>query len=335
MTETRSPNFRRNESLESLLRQLEDDLRPAECRLVDIYQTRDMAWPVLLVMGPLRSGTTLFMQWLASSGKFAYPTNLLSRFYMAPILGAKLQLLLTDPRFQFRHEFDEFTGAIDFRSENGKTAGILAPNEFWYFWRRFLSDRQRDVWTDEELYQHMDIGSLRADLTGMTEVFGKPFIAKAMLFNYNIPFLAQALDKAIFVRIRREPVANCISALEARQRQFGDTSRWYSFQIPESSELAHLEPIEQVAGQIFHIERGISRGFEAIPPERRLEVSYEDFCRAPGAVYRRLADLLAPHGINLGPYAGPPCFEISNRSSHPDEARFRAALEQLARRHFD
>ena len=38
---------------------------------------------VVLVVGGPRSGSTVMMQWLASSGVFAYPSNLLSRFYRA------------------------------------------------------------------------------------------------------------------------------------------------------------------------------------------------------------------------------------------------------------
>jgi len=42
-------------------------------------------------VGALRSGTTLFMQWLANTGVFSYPTNILSQFFGAPVIGAKIQ----------------------------------------------------------------------------------------------------------------------------------------------------------------------------------------------------------------------------------------------------
>ena len=329
MNSTRSALFQRNESLEALLKELEADLQPSEDRLVEHYRNRDMAWPVVFVMGPLRSGTTLFMQWLASSGHFAYPTNLLSRFYMAPILGAKIQQLFTNPRFRFRDELSDFAGQVDFRSENGKTSGILAPNEFWYFWRRLLSDPRRDVWTDAELEQGLDIGILRAKLAGMTDVFGKPFAAKGMLFNYNIPFLAGALEKAVFIRIRRDRLANCISAWEARKRQFGDATRWYSFEIPEFAQLAELSSIEQVAGQIFHIEQAIDRGFATLAPSRKLEVSYEAFCDDPGQTYRQPPRLLHSDSTGLGKSQGPPRFEASRRTEQPDAAQFIKALERF------
>lgn len=58
----------------------------------------------------------------------------MSRFYKAPIIGAKMQRLLLDPEFNFRNELtDIFSRNIGYLSENGKTQGALAPNEFWFF----------------------------------------------------------------------------------------------------------------------------------------------------------------------------------------------------------
>ena len=153
-TKIRVAEFRRNEELEALLQTINSNLWLAEKELLS--REYSAKFPVILVMGPLRSGTTLFMQWLANTGVVSYPTNLLSRFFGAPILGAQIQLLLTDPRFNFRDELGEFLQKVDFSSENGKTKGVMAPNEFWYFWRRFLPNPSQDVWTDNELRAGFD-----------------------------------------------------------------------------------------------------------------------------------------------------------------------------------
>jgi hypothetical protein len=103
----RTENFSRNLSLESLLKEVNSDLSIAESSLIENVD-KTMKMPLIIVMGPMRSGTTLFMQWLANTGVVGYPTNLLSRFYQAPILGAKIQLLLTDQQYNFRDELEEF-----------------------------------------------------------------------------------------------------------------------------------------------------------------------------------------------------------------------------------
>lgn len=289
LSEYRIGQFRRNELLEKLLGELNADLQLSERALIQTFHTgTELPYPLILVLGPLRSGTTLFMQWLANTDLVAYPTNLLSRFYQAPIIGAKIQLLLTDPRFNFRDELDEFVQQAEYLSENGKTKGVLAPNEFWYFWRRFLAEPERDVWTDEELKQSMDTRSMLAELAGTMQVFQKPFAAKGMLFNYNIPFLDSVFDKVLFVHVRRDPAANVASVLGARRRQLGSEAAWYSFRIPEYEQLKEFDPVTQAAGQVYYINRAVEKGLEQVADDRKLVVDYEAFCNSPEAVFEQM-----------------------------------------------
>jgi Sulfotransferase family len=326
LSEPRTKAFRRNELLEQLLSELGDDLQSAERALADRYAGTGMPRPLILIMGPLRSGTTLFMQWLADTGLISYPTNLLSRFYRAPIIGAKIQLLLTDPAYQFRDELEEFAGQGKYASENGKTRGALAPNEFWYFWRRFLPEPGRDVWSNDELTQSMDTRTMLAELNGIISVFRKPFAAKGMLFNYNIGFLDAILDKALFIQLTRDPVANVASVLEARRRQHGSVSTWYSFKLPEYQQLQRLDPVMQAAGQVHYINRAVAAGMSALPEARRMSVHYEEFCKCPRNVFRELCEKLS-----IGPleYEGAESFEVPARDLSATQGEIRRALDHF------
>lgn len=304
----RTEEFRRNELLEDLLQELNGDLSSAESSLADRYVDKQMEYPLILVMGGLRSGTTLFMQWLASSGLVAYPTNLLARFYQAPIIGAKIQLMLTDPRFDFRGELGGILQQANFESENGKTKGVLEPNEFWYFWRRFLRDPSVDAWSDEELADSMDIGMMRAELLGIADVFKLPFAAKGMLFNYNIRFLNSVFEKVLFVCLKRDPATNIASILNSRERQLGSESDWYSFKIPEYGKLKDLDPLDQATGQYFYNNKALASGLEEVDAARKLYVQYEDFCADPGAVFGELTEKI---GLSGRTYSGPKSFDVS------------------------
>jgi len=327
LSEQRTTVFRRNPLLEKLLAELNSDLQPSEQELMRKYRAiQSLPYPLILVMGPLRSGTTLFTQWLANTGLVAYPTNLLSRFYQAPIIGAKIQLLLTDPRFNFRDELSEFTQQVEYQSENGKTKGVLAPNEFWYFWRRFLAEPGRDVWTDEELRQTMDTRTMLAELAGMMEVFQKPFAAKGMLFNYNIPFLDSVFDKVLFVQVKRDPVTNVASVLEARKRQLGDEAAWYSFKIPEYEQLQGLDPITQAAGQVHYINQAVTRGLEKVKESRKLVVQYEDFCAAPERLFEQL---VRKTGLPETRYTGPASFRVTRSDELPQRVVIEKALSRF------
>ena len=225
----RTSEFGRNSHLEALLKDLNSTLWPAEQRTLSAYKNPKL--PTILIMGPGRSGTTLFMQWLANTGIVAYPTNLLSRFYQAPVIGAKIQLMLTDPHYDLKGELGESAQRATYESMNGKTLGALAPHEFWYFWRRFLPDPDRDDLSNAELEKGLDAATLLSELAGLVDVFQKPFACKAMLFNNNIEFLNKIIENSIFIQIRREPLFNIQSMLDARERQLGSRDNWYSFKI--------------------------------------------------------------------------------------------------------
>ena len=209
----RQAEFARNDELDILLSNINADLWVAEKELLPSVEP-SLDRPLLLVMGAMRSGTTLFMQWLAQSGTVAYPTNLLSRFYRAPIIGSKIQLLLTDERYQFRNELSGIDKNVGLDSLNGKTDGLLSPNEFWYFWRRFLENPDKEAWTEKELSRDLDSETLLRELAGIIRVHDKPFAAKGMIFNYHIPLLFRELKNVVFVHMSRDIDTNVGSVLD-------------------------------------------------------------------------------------------------------------------------
>src|SRR5699024_4295338 len=103
---------------------------------------------------------------------------------------------------------------------------------------------------DDELKATADLAGLRDELNGLANIFDKPFALKAMIMNQNVPALDALFDKAIFVWIKRHPIFNIQSALQARKRQYGDMATWYSFKNREYPELHKLDPLHSVAGQI-------------------------------------------------------------------------------------
>lgn len=330
--ENRTKEYSRIPDLESLLKDLNSNLTVAN---ESYLQDSQELFSKIFVMGPLRSGSTLFTQWLASTGLVAYPTNMLSRFYGASLVGAKIQQLLTDPRYNFRNEILDFNSDINFSSDNGKTMGALAPNEFWYFWRRFLPFDDLDYMPPEELQQKANLPGLRDELNALANIYRKPFAMKSMIMNQNIPDLAAQFDKALFIWIRRDPIFNVQSALEARKRQYGDISTWYSFKIKEYHQLKGLDPLESATGQIAAINRSIEEGFATLPESNKLVVQYEDFCQRPEHYYDEIVAKLQKQngGAETTPsYSGDCSFSNTNRwrLSEYTQSDAMQALEKLS-----
>jgi len=128
--------FDKNSNLESLLTVINDLLQPIEEK--ERKKAKEPEYPNLFLVGSSRCGSTMFMQWMASTDIFSYPSNFLSRFYKAPFIGALIYEMLTNPKFQYRDEFCDINTDIALVSAIGKTKGLKAPHEFWYFWREFM-----------------------------------------------------------------------------------------------------------------------------------------------------------------------------------------------------
>lgn len=308
----RKAEFGRNPNLEAYLKNLSEILWPAERRVLDKFI--EPRFPLIFVVGAPRSGTTLLLQWLSFSECFSYPSNFISRFYNAPYIGAKIQQMITDPELSFRKEMDgpwlEFD--LNFRSSLGKTDGLLSPNEFWYFWRRFFPYSEVQ-YLDEKSLEKISVNTLKKELAAFESVLKKPLVMKGMMFNWNIPFLASIMPGTIFIYIEREPLYNIQSLLQAREAYFGDRNRWYSFKPPEYKCLSQLDPIEQTAGQVYYTNMAIQKGLGRVPKSKQLHIRYETFCRNPREVWKTLSEKLKQSGYALKiHYDGPESFDSTN-----------------------
>lgn len=324
-TPQRQPRFQRNANLEELLRELNSRLQHGEADLAERWAAPQ--WPVVLVIGAPRSGTTLAMQWLADTGCLAYPTNLLSRFFGAPYIGSLVQQLITDPRYQFGDELSwGIAEGAKYRSDLGKTSGLLQPNEFWYFWRRFFPTDQAQ-YLDGDALGRVDVPGFLAGLASLQAAHEKPWAMKGILLQYNLAFLAEILPQVLFVFTERSPLDNAMSLYQARIKYFGDADAWFSVRPPGYERLQSMDAFHQVAGQVLWTNRSIERELETLPPQAQLRLPYEDFCRRPADYYEALASRLREQGWpSIPEYRGPASFAAQTRSS--DGGDHYASLEQ-------
>lgn len=328
----RQRDFRRNQLLETLLAELNELLEVAQRPVLAKYS--EPRHPVVLIVACARAGSTLMMQWLASTGYFAYPTNLLSRFYAAPYIGARIQQLLTDPRYNFRDEFADYISEITFNSDLGKTRGILAPNEFWYFWRRFFHFGDIQI-LDENALRKVDTAHLLAELAALEAAFDRPLLLKAHIINWIIPFVARSLKKVLFIHIIRDPLYTAQSLLESRRKYFGTIDTWYSFKPPEFETLRSSSPCTQVAGQVYFTNKAIDQGLQDIDPCCWMKVRYEDFCNRPSHVFKTITEKLSLQGMRgEWNYKGPHHFACTNQLRITEAERYEIikAYDEFSRR---
>ena len=335
----RTPAFRRNESLEALIEQLNGVLVEAHTRSTEAFTAPNK--PVVFVVGGPRSGTTLMMQWLAASGLFGYPSNLVARFFRAPYVGALIHEMLLNPKFAFRDDFADlrpYTFDSDFSSHLGKTVGVAAPNVFWYFWRRFFpfAPFPQCPHLSAEQLRGADTAGFVRDLAALEAAFGKPFALKGMIVNWNLADIDALFDKVLFVHVKRQPAYQMGSILAGRAQFRGDRRLWWSFQPREREAMPDdATPEEQVAAQIHSARRAVGAALAKMDEHRWIEVDYEDFCADPKPVYRAIAARLAHQSFELpSRYAGPETFLNTNvRHAHQAPALDRT-FSDVGRRYF-
>jgi hypothetical protein len=149
-----------------------------------------------------------------------------------------------------------------------------------------------------------------------------------MILNYNIPFLDAIFKKALFVQIRRDPVTNVASILDARRRQMGSENEWYSFKIAEYPQLKDLDPITQSAGQLHYINKAVTQGMTMVDESRKLVVKYEDFCQNPKQIFGLFLEKLGIE-ISANNYSGPGRFHPTRRAKISNRLAIEKALNEF------
>lgn len=331
----RRAEYQRNPRLEALLVELKTLLAPIGPKLTADHQMP--RWPVLFIIGPPRSGTTLLLQFLHAAGVFATPSNLISRFYFAPALGARLQRLIFDSAFDYRGEMANAGFAWTLESELGRTQGPLQPNEMLHFWRRFVPNYDPESLSATSIAA-VDTAAIAAELAALEAVLEKPLAMKGGLLQSSLATLDACAQPALFVALRRDPLYIAQSLLLARERHYGRRVLWWSYRPTQYEQLRALDAFHQVAGQAHYASKLLDEQLALIPPDRWLALEYAEFCAAPQVAYRAIVDLYRTRGIDLPPiHPGPlpaPARDIQQLSA-ADFSALRAAMDDFIDRRIE
>jgi hypothetical protein len=307
-------------ALEIAAKPLDRALQRREERLLAAAPPSDA--PMLLIVGPPRSGTTLVYQTVVRRLPVSFATNLSALFPRAPIAA---QALFS----RSRH-----TTGTDLRSYFGQTRALFDANDAFHLW---------DRWLGTERYRAPDViapdavRAMRRFFDAWSWRFPAPFVNKNNRNTDCLRQLAEALPEARFVVVRRDPLETLQSLLIARQVVQGDVARAWGLRSHDARHAGTRAAVEAVCEQLVEIERRLRADCAVIAPGRLLEVSYAQFCTAPDDVVSACAAL-----IGVEPLAGttPP---IARRVPHElalsdlewAEERLGAAYERDSSVRFD
>ncbi|MCF8229573.1 MAG: sulfotransferase [Bacteroidales bacterium] len=271
--------------LDIVIKDLFNLLFPVQKQLQKKYQRNK--YPFLFIVGCPRSGTTILLQWLASLNLFSYPTNVLNRFAYAPYIGAQIQKILFDKKFDFSNEFNDINSSISFSSNLGKSMGALSTNEFQHFFRNYMNNIVPRYLNDDEI-KDVDFKGIKEGLSSIEVAFGKPFIVKFFMLQFNLDLAFKYLSNSIFAFIKRDPIYNMQSILFAREKYNNDKNEWLGFMPKEYFELKGMDVYHQIAGQVYYTNKSINDAFVSIPNKNKIKIQYKDFCNNPKKYYHQI-----------------------------------------------
>lgn len=271
--------------------------------------------PLVFIVGPPRSGSTLLFQTLAYYADATYLTNLTSMFPRSPISCASLFHSYRQSARQSPRQFQNFYG---------QTSGFSAPNDGFEVWNRWLGE---DRYRTPEAFDEHAISDMQHFFAAWTAEFDQPFINKNNRNAMCLGMLAEILPQATFVVIRREPLFVVQSLIEARLCVQGAKDRpWGLASVRDrSKESTPLQYVDDVCDQVLEIEQRLQLQLRKVTPARYIELTYEGFCQQPLLTLQQIAAQV--QGLNLSAPlmdAGLAPFKISSTLRLSDAERQRA-----------
>lgn len=268
-SDQRVSKYAKDVRFESFLELLNQNLEGLNDHIKSSYNSE--AFPSILLVSVPRSGSTLGMQILASRLKVGYVSNLMSRFYKTPLVGAMLQKnLIGDSIHQLRN----------YKSKHGQTNAVYEPNEFGYFWSDYLNFGKAYHEPENDIDRaNTRISELEQVLNEVSMVYDMPVVYKCPLACF---FMEEIMSQtSVFViHLYRQPEDVIKSAIRVRKERLGSEDKWWSIRPLGYEAMLEKPPYEQVEWQYHKIESSITKGLSSYE-DRTYKCSYETLIEKP------------------------------------------------------
>ena len=269
--------------------------------------------PLVFVVGPPRSGTTLLAQYLINRLDVCYINNLTALFPRAPLTANRL----------FGRWAPLSKGS--YTAYYGKSTRLAGANDGLHIWDRWLGKRREEV--PRKLAESAEHSLLRF-FDALRQHYDRPVVNKVNRLNTCAHLVAAVLDNCHFICLQRDPLFLAQSLYLARQEIVGDMNTPYG---TAHDNRVVQDPVEDVCRQVLFHERCAIAQQKRLGQDRFRIVSYEEFCDRPGDLVSALVTDIEGLRLQVDVAAGRDRFDVSKRSRLPAGvlAEMRAHLDSL------
>lgn len=275
--------------------------------------------PEVFIFALPRSGSTVTYQSVCHGLAVNYLSNSWNTFYQLPLIGGWLSL----KKAQYHHS--------NFMSRHGFVDGFDGPAEGLCFWRWWL-----DCGLTDKECATVSPALLEKRTRYIRKVFaflsfkGPPFVSAFLGHSLLPDRVFQFFPGAVLIRLKREPVSNALSLLNSRRLNNSD---WFSLKPRECEELQTLTEHEQVAAQVYWLNRRLD---DAICFDQMFVVHYEDLCENPGREVERIRKFCCEKGLPIAQkFKLPAAFQFKKADFYLDRdaIAIREALDALEKKY--
>ena len=246
--------------------------------------------PIVFIVGPPCSGTTLAAQVLATQSGFSGISNLHARFWNTPVMGAHVSNALGLHAGASNH----------FESVNGVTEEFDGIHEFGYFWDQYFDLGQETHHLNEVERSLIDTVKLKQVIAAMeAELGGHLYFKNNTWCTFQADWLANIFPKAVFIICQREPSFVAQSMYLTRLRRYGNSDTWWSMKPENFAEIKTLNAFDQISAQAYWLSRYTTNVTNKIIKERRIVCRYSELCQNPASFLKNVSQAISTAGSQM------------------------------------
>lgn len=219
--------------------------------------------PIIFIIGLPRSGSTILYQYLSNVLKVSYINNTWALFpKSAPFIK---RILVKSPPNETRSYYGNGL-KFDSAQEGGKIFNL---------------------WFKGEGVHYLDtISNTKAD--EIRNYFGQAFsksgqmiLTKNVRNTVRLRALHKAFPKAYFIKLQRNIMDVSQSIYKGRLDIHDDIAKNFTVKPKEWPLIENFQPHNQIASQVYYLEKNMLEDFTALNQDRVIDISYNEFCSAP------------------------------------------------------